>query len=121
MRRFERLLTHRCTLILKGKVTGQDAYGRDVVEDIEHPETPCRADRIRESKSRDETGVDYVLDYMLFFSANLQEHVSLDMAVKDVVDEEGNPVLPGDFSIESFIPVYRRKALHHYEATLVRA
>jgi len=118
MRLFERLLVHRCTLEITGEVIGRDEYGRDIIGTELIENVPCRADQIRERSSTDEYGTDYILDYMMFFSKDTK--ITMDAIIRDIVDLEGNPVLPGTFTPKSMMPFYRRTKLHHYEVTLQR-
>jgi hypothetical protein len=116
--RFKTLLIHRCTLLIEGEVTGTDPYGRDIIGTVEKNDVPCRADQIRTRSMTDDTGTDFILDYVLYVGA--EQTVTLNTKVQNITDKQGNPVLQGSFSALSVNPIYDRNKLHHYEITLLR-
>jgi hypothetical protein len=113
---FERNLVHRCTLVKPGVEVGKDPYGRPIYEDVEIANVACRADQIRRRVSSDESGVDYILENMLFFSA--QTELTESMKIKQIQDDTRHPVLSGTFGIQNIRPIYGRIRLHHYEVIL---
>lgn len=114
--RFDRLLIHRCTLVKHGQVTGQDPYGRDIIEDVPIENVPCRLDQLQKRVSTDERGTDFITENVLFLSASQQVEPS--MKVHSIKDLRGNDVVPGIFGIQNIKPIYGRIRLHHYEVTL---
>lgn len=114
--RFERHLIHRCTLINPGQVTGQDPYGRDIVEDVPIENVPCRLDQVKKRVSVDERGVDFIVEDVLFLPASQQ--IEPNMKVQDIKDLQGNVVASGIFTFQSINPIYGWVRLHHYEVAL---
>jgi hypothetical protein len=114
--RFEKILIHRCMLILPGQVVGKDQYNRDILEDVPIYGVPCRCDQIKRRLSNDAYGVDIIVENILFLSASQQ--IADSLMVKDIMDKEGNMILPGVFSADNINPIYGRVRLHHYEVTL---
>ncbi|RBN36031.1 hypothetical protein DMN50_37575, partial [Priestia megaterium] len=57
--RFERILTHRCTVVLTGQKTGETKYGKPIYSDVPIENVPCRADQIKRRASVDQYGVDF--------------------------------------------------------------
>lgn len=113
-----RLLIHTCTLIYPGVKTGEDEYGQDIFSDAEYTDIPCRVDQIRERPSTSDTGTDFILTNVLYLTS--EANISLDMLIKDIMDKEGNIVLPGSFGVMNLNPIYDREKLHHYEVSLQR-
>jgi hypothetical protein len=113
---FDRHLIHRCTLVHTGIKTGEDDYGRDILEDVRYEGTPCRLDQLRERVGSGDTGSDYIISNMLFLSAKTD--VRLDSRFEDIQDKDGNPLIAGSFLVETLNPIYARGRLHHYEVTL---
>ncbi|KAB2328934.1 hypothetical protein F7731_23565 [Cytobacillus depressus] len=116
--RIRTLLIHRCSLLTQGQVTGQDPYGRDIIEKVEIVNVPCRFDQIRQRAAANETGTDFLFENIFYFDANPE--ISLVEEITNVTDKEGNPVLPGSFSVVNIVPVYGIKKLHHYEVAVKR-
>lgn len=115
--KFEKLLVHRCTLVGKGKVTGRDPYGRDIVENITNKNVPCRFDEVRQSVSSDAYGNDFIYENILYFG---DIEISLSTEIKDIQDMKGNIILEGSYSISRLLPIYNRSKFHHWEATVQR-
>jgi hypothetical protein len=115
---FSSLLIHECDLIQKNVVVGQDEYGRDIYGESVIPGIRCRADQLRTSSSRDEYGVDFIVENVVFFGPDVQ--IIEDMTVNNIKDLRGNLVLDGSFIIKDIFTVYGRVFLHHYEVTLQR-
>ena len=111
-----RLLIHRCTVITPGKKIGETEYGKPIYGDERTPDVPCRADQIKQAVTSDAYGTDYVTKNVLFVEPN-QSFVE-STRFSDIRDQQGNPVLKGEFGIESSKPVYGRRSLHHHEITL---
>lgn len=117
-RRIERFFDHRCTMIIPdGVVIGQDPYGKDITEDKEIKKVPCRVDQIRKRTSRDEYGIDYITQNLLYLGKD--KKVDNDSRFKDFVDREGNAVIKGEYRVEEILPAYKRRSLNHYEVTLI--
>lgn len=116
--RFRTLLVHRCSLLTQGTVTGVDEYGRDIVQSIVHANVPCRFDEVRQRASSGDTGTDFIYENTLFFSDLYS--IDLETKIENITDKEGNPVLPGSFSVKNILPVYKRSRLHHYEIKVQR-
>lgn len=115
---FSGMLVHRCDLVQQGTVIGTDDYGRDIYGESIVPGVKCRADQLRMRSSTDERGLDFILENVIFFSADTP--IKEDMTISNVVGIDGNPVLTGLFRIESINTVYSRVRLHHYEVTIQR-
>lgn len=115
---FRSLLIHHCDLIQRNVVTGTDDYGRDIYGESIIPGVSCRADKMRASTSRDEYGVDFIIDNVVFFAADIP--IQEDMTINNIRDMEGKSVLTGSFGIKEINTIYGRKFLHHYEVTLQR-
>ncbi|BFI99916.1 MAG: hypothetical protein PME_23520 [Priestia megaterium] len=114
--RFERILTHRCTVVLTGQKTGETEYGKPIYSDVPIENVPCRADQIKRRASVDQYGVDFITENILFVGPAQQ--IPSEAKIKDIQDLQGNIVLKGVYSPENVRPVYSRARLHHYEITL---
>ncbi|MFD1423423.1 hypothetical protein ACFQ4J_06660 [Laceyella tengchongensis] len=116
--RFEMNLIHRCTLVRPGQKTGIDSYGRPIYEEMLKPDVPCRVDQFQHEVARDEFGLEYAVESVLFLSPF---HIlNESMKVRDIKDQEGRIILPGLFLCHKIMPVFDRKGLHHYEVLLVK-
>ncbi|MBX6333717.1 hypothetical protein IRY61_00035 [Candidatus Saccharibacteria bacterium] len=114
---FRRLLIHRCTLHIPGKETGSDDYNQPIYSDpVDVSDVPCRVDQVHKTVSVDQSGKNYITQYVLFTGP--EQSLSNDMTVKDIKDASGTAVLTGEFTLQDAQPVYGRVRLHHYEATL---
>jgi len=114
--RFERILSHRCTIILTGHKIGETEYGKPIYGELPVENVPCRADQIKRRASIDQYGVDFITENILFVGPDQQ--IPSDAKIKDIRDLQGNMVLEGVYSPENVRPVYSRVRLHHYEITL---
>lgn len=114
--RFERILTHRCTIVLTGQKIGETEYGKAVYSDVPIENVPCRADQIKRRASVDQYGVDFITENILFLGPDQQ--IPRDAKIKDIQDLQGNIVLKGVYSPDNVRPVYSKVRLHHYEITL---
>jgi hypothetical protein len=114
--RFERLLTHLCTISLPIDVIKKDPYNRPIYKERPTPDVPCRVDQIKRSVSVDTNGVDNIVDNVLFLSPT--SHVGESMKIMNIIDKNGEVVLAGTFKVEHINPIWRRNRLHHYEITL---
>jgi len=115
---FKGLLIHRCDLVQRNVVTGTDDYGREIYGEAVIPGVKCRADQLRSRASRDESGVDFIVENVVFFGPEIK--ITEDMTINNILDAEDNPVLDGEFRINNIFTVYGRVFLHHYEVTLQR-
>jgi hypothetical protein len=116
--RFEMNLIHRCTLVRPGQKTGVDPYGRPLYEEVLKPDIPCRVDQLQHEVARDEFGLEYTTEYILFLSPY---HVlNESMRARDIKDRDGRIILPGIFLFQKTNPVFDRKGLHHYEVLLAK-
>lgn len=118
MKPFKRLLVHRCTLIIQGKVTGRDPYGRDIIGESKEEDVSCRFDQIRIAISTDQYGNDFITRNMFFFDSDID--INMNTKIENVKDSKGNTVLEGSFSITDILPIYRGSDLHHYEVEVQR-
>lgn len=116
--RFEALLIHRCTLIGKGEVVGVDPYGRDIIEESKREDVPCKFDEIRFTNAPDDTGNDFIYENTIYFDQDAR--ITLDTKIRDVMDKQGNLILPGSYTITRAIPLYGGDSLHHWEVTIQR-
>ena len=116
--RFRSLLTHNCSLLTPGQVTGTDDYGRDIISIDKQDNIPCRVDKIRQSIGTDENGTDFVYINEIYFEGN--HGITLDTEITNIRDKRGNPVLQGSFSVLQVLPLYNRSKLHHYQVTVQR-
>jgi hypothetical protein len=116
--RIKTLLIHRATLLVPGTENGTDDYGRPIYTDPTTREIRCRLDQLRVRTSTDEEGTDVVLDYVLYIAPD--EKIVMGMSILNVIDEDGNVVADGTFTIQTIIPIYSRRKLHHYEVGLSR-
>lgn len=114
--RFGALLIHRCTLIHQGQKIGEDEYGQDIFGDLVEANVPCRVDKVQQFVSPDNSGEDYIQENTLFISKQIK--VSLSMRIRDIIDKEGNPVLPGDFRIKLVNPMFGKRKLNHFEISI---
>ncbi|MDP1383038.1 hypothetical protein Q8G31_23870 [Priestia megaterium] len=114
--RFERILTHRCTIVLAGQRIGETGYGKPIYGELPIENVPCRADQIRRRASVDQYGVDFIIENILFLGPDRQ--IPSGAKIKDIQDLQGNSVLEGVYSPENIKPVYSKVRLHHYEITL---
>jgi len=114
--RFERILTHRCTIVLTGQKIGETEYGKPIYMDVPIENVPCRADQIRRKASVDQYGVDFIIENILFVGPDRK--IPSDAKIKDIQDLQGNVVLEGVHTPENVKPVYSKVRLHHYEITL---
>ena len=114
--RFERILTHRCTIVLTGQKIGETEYGKPIYSDVPIENVPCRADQIKRRASVDQYGVDFITENILFLGPDQQ--IPNDAKIKDIRDLQGNTFLEGVYSPENMRPVYSKVRLHHYEITL---
>jgi len=114
--RFERNLIHRCTLVLPKQKIGETEYGKPIYRDLPVKNVPCRSTEIKRIVSRDQYGVNFITENILFLSAS--QDVEEEMKVKDITDRDGKPVLMGTYRTEECKPIYGRVRLHHYEVTL---
>ncbi|MBX9988626.1 hypothetical protein [Priestia aryabhattai] len=114
--RFERILTHRCTIVLTGQKIGETEYGKPIYSDVPIDDVPCRADQIKRRASIDQYGVDFITENILFVGPNQQ--IPSDAKIKDIQDSQGNVILKGVYLPENVRPVYSKVRLHHYEITL---
>lgn len=116
--RFRTLLNHRCSLLTQGKVIGQDEYGRDIIEQVEIMNVPCRLDQIRQKVVAGEVGTDFVYEQVMFFDNDAE--VTLVEEISHITDLEGVLIVEGSFSIDNINPVFGRKKLHHFELSVKR-
>ncbi|MED3887991.1 hypothetical protein [Priestia aryabhattai] len=114
--RFERILTHRCTIVLTGQKIGETEYGKPVYGEVPIENVPCRADQIKRRASVDQYGVDFITENILFLGPDQQ--IPSDAKIKDIQDLQGNAVLKDVYLPENVRPVYSKVRLHHYEITL---
>ncbi|MFS8601171.1 hypothetical protein LRO89_00970 [Priestia megaterium] len=114
--RFERILTHRCTIVLTGQKIGETGYGKPIYGELPIENVPCRADQIRRRASVDQYGVDFIIENILFLGPDRQ--IPSGAKIKDIQDLQGNVVLEGMYSPQNAKPVYSKVRLHHYEITL---
>ncbi|MGI8381667.1 hypothetical protein ACR0S4_24140 [Priestia megaterium] len=114
--RFERILTHLCTIVLTGQKIGETEYGKPIYGEIPIENVPCRADQIKRRASVDQYGVDFITENILFLGPDQQ--IPSDAKIKDIQDLQGNIVLKGVYSPDNVRPVYSKVRLHHYEITL---
>jgi len=114
--RFERILSHRCTIVLTGQKIGETEYGKPIYGELPIENVPCRADQIKRRASVDQYGIDFVTENILFLGPD--RTIPSDAKIKDIQDLQGNVVLEGIYSPENIRPVYSRVCLHHYEITL---
>ena len=114
--RFERILTHRCTIVLTAQKIGETEYGKPVYGELPVEDIPCRADQIKRRVSVDQYGVDFITENILFLGPDQQ--ISSNAKVKDIRDLKDRPVLDGIYTIEKAQPIYSKVRLHHYEVTL---
>ncbi|MDU9695150.1 hypothetical protein O0Q50_28540 [Priestia aryabhattai] len=114
--RFERILSHRCTIILTGQKIGETEYGKPIYGELPIENVPCRADQIRRKASVDQYGVDFIIENILFVGPDQQ--IPSDAKIKHIQDLQGNVVLEGVYSPQNVKPVYSKVRLHHYEITL---
>ncbi|MEK4721515.1 putative minor capsid protein [Priestia sp. FSL W8-0524] len=114
--RFERILTHRCTIVLTGQKIGETEYGKPIYSDVPIGNVPCRADQIRRKASVDQYGVDFIIENILFVGPDKQ--IPSDAKIKDIRDLKDRPVLDGVYTVEKAQPIYSKVRLHHYEVTL---
>jgi Minor capsid protein len=114
--RFERILTHRCTIVLTGQKIGETEYGKPIYMDVPIENVPCRADQIRRKASVDQYGVDFIIENILFVGPDQQ--TPSDAKIKDIRDLKDRPVLDGVYTVEKAQPIYSKVRLHHYEITL---
>jgi len=114
--RFERILTHRCTIVLTGQKIGETEYGKPIYGEVPVEDVPCRADQIKRRASVDQYGIDFITENILFVGPDQQ--IPSDAKIKDIQDLQGNAVLKGVYSPENVRPVYSKVRLHHYEITL---
>ncbi|MBE2973073.1 hypothetical protein [Priestia megaterium] len=114
--RFERILTHRCTIVLTGQKIGETEYGKPIYGGLPTENVPCRVDQIKRRASVDQYGVDFITENILFLGPDQQ--ILSDAKIKDIQDLQGNVVLKGVYSPENVRPVYSKVRLHHYEITL---
>jgi len=114
--RFERILTHRCTIVLTGQKIGETEYGKPIYGELPVEDVSCRADQIKRRASVDQYGIDFVTENILFLGPDRE--IPSDAKIKDIQDLQGNFVLKGVYSPENIRPVYSKVRLHHYEITL---
>jgi len=114
--RFERIFSHRCTIVLTGQKIGETEYGKPIYGELPIGNVPCRADQIKRRASVDQYGVDFITENILFLGPDQQ--IPSDAKIKDIQDLQGNAVLKGVYSPENVRPVYSKVRLHHYEITL---
>jgi hypothetical protein len=114
--RFERILSHRCTIVLTGQKIGETEYRKPIYGEVPIENVPCRADQIKRRASVDQYGVDFITENILFLGPNQQ--IPSDAKIKDIQDLQGNIVLKGVYSPDNVRPVYSKVRLHHYEITL---
>ena len=111
-----RLLIHRCTVINSGVKTGETEYGKPIYGEEVMQDVPCRADQIKQAVTTDTYGTDYTSKNLLFVAPD--QAFSETSKFSNIRDQTGNPVLEGEFGIESSKPAYGRRSLHHHEITL---
>ncbi|MFP5116159.1 putative minor capsid protein [Bacillaceae bacterium C204] len=116
--RIKTLLNHRATLLVPGYENGYDEYNRPITTDPTTRQIRCRLDQMRVRTSTDELGTDVILDYVLYLPPD--EKIEMGMKIFNVIDEDGNVVADGTFAIQTIIPIYSRKKLHHYEVGVLR-
>jgi hypothetical protein len=114
--RFERILTHRCTIVLTGQKIGETEYGKPIYGELPVEDVPCRADQIKRRASVDQYGIDFVTENILFVGPDQQ--TPSDAKIKDIRDLKDRPVLDGVYTVEKAQPIYSKVRLHHYEITL---
>ncbi|PGR00713.1 hypothetical protein [Priestia megaterium] len=114
--RFERILTHRCTIVLTGQKIGETEYGKPIYGEVPIENVPCRADQIKRRASVDQYGVDFITENILFLGPDQQ--IPSDAKIKDIQDLQGNAILKDVYLPENVRPVYSKVRLHHYEITL---
>ena len=114
--RFERILSHRCTIVLIGQKIGETEYGKPIYGELPVEDVSCRADQIKRRASVDQYGIDFVTENILFLGPDRE--IPSDAKIKDIQDLQGNFVLKGVYSPENIRPVYSKVRLHHYEITL---
>ena len=114
--RFDRILTHRCTIVLTGQKIGETEYGKPIYGELPIKDVPCRADQIKRRASVDQYGVDFITENILFLGPDRQ--ILSDAKIKDIQDLQGNIILEGVYSPENIRPVYSKVRLHHCEITL---
>jgi hypothetical protein len=114
--RFERILTHRCTIVLTGQKIGETEYGKPIYGELPVEDVPCRADQIKRRASVDQYGIDFVTENILFVGPDQQ--TPSDAKIKDIRDLKNRPVLDGVYTVEKAQPIYSKVRLHHYEITL---
>ncbi|WP_455920104.1 hypothetical protein [Priestia megaterium] len=116
--RFERILTHRCTIVLTDQKIGETEYGKPIYGELPVEDVPCRADQIKRRASVDQYGIDFVTENILFVGPDQQ--TPSDAKIKDIRDLKDRPVLDGVYTVEKAQPIYSKVRLHHYEITLQR-
>jgi len=114
--RFERILSHRCTIVLTGQKIGETEYGKPIYGEVPIENVSCRADQIKRRASVDQYGVDFITENILFLGPDQQ--IPSDAKIKDIQDLQGNAVLKDVYLPENIRPVYSKVRLHHYEITL---
>lgn len=114
--RFERILTHRCTIVLTGQKIGETEYGKPIYGELPVEDVPCRADQIKRRASVDQYGIDFVTENILFVGPD--QKTPSDAKIKDIRDLKDRPVLDGVYTVEKAQPIYSKVRLHHYEITL---
>ena len=117
-RAFKRLLIHSCTIMKKGFIIGQDENGRNIYQDQEAHDVPCRLDTIRKKIEKTDKSIDTVEKNILFMLPS--DDVAAAVQVKDIRMRKtpDSIVLSGVFDIPEKNPVYGRTKLHHYEVEL---
>lgn len=116
--RIKTLLIHRATLLVPGYENGYDEYNRPIMTEPTTRQIKCRLDQMRLRTSVDEEGTDVMLDYVLYIAPD--EKIEMGMRIYNVIDEDGNVVADGTFTIQTIIPIYGRRKLHHYEVGVLR-
>ncbi|MCR8865053.1 hypothetical protein NQ109_19175 [Priestia megaterium] len=114
--RFERILTHRCTIVLTDQKIGETEYGKPIYGELPVEDVPCRADQIKRRASVDQYGVDFITENILYVGPDQQ--IPSDAKIKDIRDLRENTILQGVYSPENVRLVYSKVRLHHYEITL---
>jgi hypothetical protein len=113
---FRRLLTHSCTIVRTGQVTGEDPYGNPIKGTVPERNIPCRGSDIERRVTSDAYGTETVVENVLFLLPN--QGFEEDSVITDIVDSRGNVVFEGTYKIASTKKLYRRSVLHHYELVL---
>lgn len=113
---FDETLIHTCEITLPGKVqVGEDSWGRPIYENHEPKTEKCRYNA-KKVYLKDTAGTEQVLEMKLFLLS--ETAIDPQMSVGNVQDDSGNLLTETNLEVDSIIPRYDDKTLHHYEVFL---